>query len=144
MYVMEIISLLSLFTHLSSIPCPKISSFAKRTFVLNHFLRQAGLPDGIFSNQNPNLGKFWRDFQLKVLVYFWPLGLIHSHLVYIICGHLEYFTVVWYIFPPFWYVVPRKIWQPWRQGVGPMLTFFIQVEWSGRVERWAETVFCFS
>jgi hypothetical protein len=22
-----------------------------------------GLPDGIFSNQNPNLGKFWRDLQ---------------------------------------------------------------------------------
>jgi hypothetical protein len=40
-------------------------------------------------------------------------------------GHLEYFAtivyilwafgnfvVVWYIFPPLWYIVPRKIWQP--------------------------------
>jgi hypothetical protein len=41
-------------------------------------------------------------------------------------GHLEYFTaicyvlwpfgnvvVIWHIFPPFWYIVSRKIWQPW-------------------------------
>jgi hypothetical protein len=29
---------------------------------------------------------------------------------------LEYFMamlVIWYIFPPFWYIVPGKIWQPW-------------------------------
>jgi hypothetical protein len=35
-------------------------------------------------------------------------------------GHLVYFVAVWYIlwlfgmFYPFWYVVPRKIWQPFR------------------------------
>jgi hypothetical protein len=23
------------------------------------------------------------------------------------------FKVIWHIFSPFWYVVPRKIWQPW-------------------------------
>jgi hypothetical protein len=28
----------------------------------------------------------------------------------IFCGHLVY---VWYAFSHFWYVVPRKIWQPW-------------------------------
>jgi hypothetical protein len=33
-----------------------------------------------------------------------------------------YFTDIWYIlwlfgiFSPFWYVVPRKIWQPWSQA----------------------------
>jgi hypothetical protein len=26
----------------------------------------------------------------------------------------EYFKAIWYIFP-FWYVVPRKIWQPWQR-----------------------------
>jgi hypothetical protein len=44
----------------------------------------------------------------------------------IVYGHLEYITVIryilwplgnlaaiWYIFPPFWYIVSRKIWQPW-------------------------------
>jgi hypothetical protein len=36
-------------------------------------------------------------------------------------GHMTYFIAIWYIFPPilvcfrpFWYVVPRKIWQPRR------------------------------
>jgi hypothetical protein len=29
----------------------------------------AGLPDGIFK-KNPNLGKFWRVLQRKMLVYF--------------------------------------------------------------------------
>jgi hypothetical protein len=29
----------------------------------------AGLPDGIFSNQNPNLGKFCRVLQWKMLIY---------------------------------------------------------------------------
>jgi hypothetical protein len=41
-------------------------------------------------------------------------------------GHLEYFKAIWYnlwqfgivcgylvYFSPFWYFVPRKIWQPW-------------------------------
>jgi hypothetical protein len=26
-------------------------------------------------------------------------------------------VVIWYIFPPFWYVVQRKIWQPWSCSV---------------------------
>jgi hypothetical protein len=52
------------------------------------------------------------------------LGIFYDHLVYltaignilwpfgIFCGHLVYF-------PPFWYFVPRKIWQPgWRAAVG--------------------------
>jgi hypothetical protein len=43
----------------------------------------------------------------------------------ILCWHLKYFPVLWYIlwqlgtfcchleyYYPFWYVVPRKIWQP--------------------------------
>jgi hypothetical protein len=32
----------------------------------------------------------------------------------IFCGHLEYSMVIWYIFPPFWYVARKKIWQPRR------------------------------
>jgi hypothetical protein len=37
----------------------------------------------------------------------WPLGIFDCHLVY-----LMHFVVVWYIFPPFRYVEPRKLWQP--------------------------------
>jgi hypothetical protein len=49
-----------------------------------------------FQTKNPNLGKFRRVLQRKILVYFIP---------------------IWSILRPFgigiWYVVPRKIWQPW-------------------------------
>jgi hypothetical protein len=31
---------------------------------------QAGLPDGIFSNQKSQCGKFWRALERKILVYF--------------------------------------------------------------------------
>jgi hypothetical protein len=26
---------------------------------------------------------------------------------------IRWFLVIWYIFPTFWYIVSRKIWQPW-------------------------------
>jgi hypothetical protein len=72
----------------------------------------AGLPDGLFSNQK---SQFW-----KILVGLAKenLGIFYEHLVYftaignilwpfgIFCGPLVYFSL-------FWYVVPRKIWQPW-------------------------------
>jgi hypothetical protein len=46
----------------------------------------AGLPD--FQTKNPNLGKFWRILQWKMLVYF-----MYGHMVFlrssgISCGHL--------------------------------------------------------
>jgi hypothetical protein len=59
-----------------------------------------GLPDGIFSNQKPNLGNFWRVLQWTMLAYFmdiWsilqPFGTLN--------GHLVYFAVIWYISPRF-------------------------------------------
>jgi hypothetical protein len=80
--------------------------------------RRAGLPDGLFSNQNPILGKFWRVLFWKILVYFMatvyncqlPIGKFN--------GHLLHFVVIWYIFFSFWFIVPRKIWQPWRLASG--------------------------
>jgi hypothetical protein len=66
----------------------------KRRIVLRNLLvwLKAGLPDGIFSNQKSNLGlAFWYIS--------WPFGIFHLvHLVHLV---------------PFWYFVPRKIWQPW-------------------------------
>jgi hypothetical protein len=62
--------------------------------------------------KNPNLGKFWRALEWKMLVY--------------ICyDHLEYFTAFWFILWPFGIdcchlaycfgmLGSRKIWQPWR------------------------------
>jgi hypothetical protein len=38
----------------------------------------------------------------------WPILLLFG----IFYGHLVYFVVILVVFK-FWYVVPRKIWQPW-------------------------------
>jgi hypothetical protein len=62
-----------------------------------------------FQTENPVLGKFWRDLKWKILVYFTAIGPILRRLV---CSHLVYFMIIWYIFSPFWYVVARTIWQP--------------------------------
>jgi hypothetical protein len=72
----------------------------------------------VFSQKIPNFGKFWRVLQWKILVYFmtiWsifgPLEIFYGHFG-IFCGHLVYC-------PPFWYFVPRKIWQPWSRVTLP-------------------------
>jgi hypothetical protein len=64
-----------------------------------------------FQTQNPNLGRFWRALQWKMLMYFMAYWSIEGPFV-ILCGQLLNFVAIWYIFP-FWYVVRRKIWQPW-------------------------------
>jgi hypothetical protein len=72
---------------------------------------EAGLPDGLFSNQNRNLGKFWRALEWKMLLYFMIIWNILRHIWYklwpfgIVCGHLVYFS-------HFGVFRPRKIWQP--------------------------------
>jgi hypothetical protein len=50
----------------------------------------------VFKPKNPNLGKFWRTLEWKMLVYFmaiwsilWPFGLF--------CSHLVYFVAIWFI-----------------------------------------------
>jgi hypothetical protein len=70
-----------------------------------------GLPDGLFSNQKYQFGYILGGLAME------NLGVFYDHLVYftaignilwpfgIFCGHLVYFS-------PFWYFVPRKIWQP--------------------------------
>jgi hypothetical protein len=50
--------------------------------------------------KNPNLGKFWRVLQWKMLAYFLPFG--------IFCGFYWSFGN----FPLFWYAPPKEIWQP--------------------------------
>jgi hypothetical protein len=65
-----------------------------------------------FQTKNPTLGKFWRVLQWKMLVYFMDTWSILRPFV-IFYGHL----VSWHIFFPFWYFVPRKIWQPCQRVV---------------------------
>jgi hypothetical protein len=61
-----------------------------------------------FQTKRPNLGKFWRDLEWKMLIYFivfWNIlrscDVSYGHLVFGIGN-----------FPPFWYIASRKIWQP--------------------------------
>jgi hypothetical protein len=67
-----------------------------------------------FQTKNRNLGTFWRVLQWKMLVYFmdiWSI-LLQFDKVYV---HLVYFVLILYIFPMVWYIVPRKIRQPWTR-----------------------------
>jgi hypothetical protein len=55
------------------------------------------------------------------------VGIFYGHLVYIFYRLLVFFIDIWYIFgnfvyfPPFWYVVPRNIWQHCNQHVVQVL-----------------------
>jgi hypothetical protein len=80
-----------------------------------------GLPDGLFSTQNPNFGQFWRALQWKILVYFMTIWSTLRPLE-IFYGHLVYFVV------RFWYFVPRKIWQPCFYRVGAFCSSEVSFE----------------
>jgi hypothetical protein len=85
-----------------------------------------------FQTQNHDLGKFGWVLEWNMLlyvlfghctaiyyiycylVYFWPFGIFYGYLVN---------------FFPFWYVVPRKIWQPWV-AISSHLSLFRQTLFS--------------
>jgi hypothetical protein len=86
-----------------------------------------------FQTENPNLGKFWRVLRWKAVVYFttiwkilWPFGIHNSWPFGIVCGHLVYCVVIWYIFPALVYCTNinlatpvQKDSRPWfRHGCG--------------------------
>jgi cellulose synthase/poly-beta-1,6-N-acetylglucosamine synthase-like glycosyltransferase len=50
-----------------------------------------------FQTKNPDLGKFWRVLQQRVLVYFVVIGQIFRTFG-MFGGHLGYFVVIWSIF----------------------------------------------
>jgi hypothetical protein len=62
-----------------------------------------------FQTKNLNLGKFWRAFEWKRLVY--SMAIRNILLSF---GNL---LSIWYIFPAFWYSVARKIRQHHRRAV---------------------------
>jgi hypothetical protein len=66
------------------------------------------LPDGIFSNQKSKFGILREDLEMEYFMNIWSilksLCILYGHLVHL-CN--------WVYFPPFWYVVPRNILQPW-------------------------------
>jgi hypothetical protein len=68
-------------------------------YVLSRNVKQ-GCQTAYSQTKNPNLGKFWRVLQCKVLVYFMAISFIVLPFG-IFCGNLVNFTVVWYIFSRF-------------------------------------------
>jgi hypothetical protein len=63
-----------------------------------------------FHTKNANLGKFLRALGWKLLVYFmiiWYFSaiVVNSMANLYFCGHFGKFF-------PFWFIAPRKIWQP--------------------------------
>jgi hypothetical protein len=62
----------------------------------------------IFLNQNPNLGKFWRVLQWKILVYFMAIRSILRP-IGILYGHLVHFEFLWYIFHRVGRVYPKNL-----------------------------------
>jgi hypothetical protein len=71
------------------------------------------LPDGmhVFKPKNANLGKFRHVLQCKMFVNFIAISLFLLSLGLFMA--IGYILRSFGIFFPFWYVVPRKIWQPW-------------------------------
>jgi hypothetical protein len=76
-------------------------NFCHKTFKNKRDVLVAELPDGIFSNQNPILGKFLRVLQWKMLVYFMAIWSICVQPIGIFYCHLVYFIVIWYTLLPF-------------------------------------------
>jgi hypothetical protein len=63
-----------------------------------HVVQYQGCQMVCFQTKNPNLGKFWRVLQWKILVYFMTIWSILRPLK-IFYGHLVHFLLIWYIFP---------------------------------------------
>jgi hypothetical protein len=82
----------------------------------------AGLPDGLFSNRRSQFGYNWEGLCngrcCSILWQFWCV--LWSFCIHVIWGHLVYNF-------PFWYVVPRKIWQSWpgfSAGASPTIVSY--------------------
>jgi hypothetical protein len=72
---------------------------------------QPGLPDGFFSDQNSQFGDILEDLGMENVVIFSGHLEYFTTIVYILCAFGN-FVVILYIFPPLWYIVQSKIWQP--------------------------------
>jgi hypothetical protein len=77
-----------------------------------------------FQTQNPDLGKFWRVLQLKILENYMVILSI-LRLFGIFCGHLTYFMIIWYNFYRLGMLYQQKSGYP---GVGKQVSMaFVQV-----------------
>jgi hypothetical protein len=64
------------------------------------------LPDGIFSKQKYQFGQILEGLEMGTI------GIFYGYLDHCVFNvHLVFLSSIG-IFAPFWYIVPRKIWQP--------------------------------
>jgi hypothetical protein len=68
-----------------------------------------------FKTKNPNLGKFWRVLQWKMLVYLLAIWSILRPFG-IFCDHLVHFAFIWYIFSAFGIMYQEKSGNPGHAG----------------------------
>jgi hypothetical protein len=74
-----------------------------------HFVCAPGLPDDLFSDQKLQLVYILEGLAMDDVSVFYGHLLYFVAICYILwpfCGNLVYIS-------PFWYIEPRKIWQPW-------------------------------
>jgi hypothetical protein len=91
----------------------------------------------------PTCVYFWGPWNEICWYILWPFGILHDHLVYVMA--------IWYtlhsfgIFFPFWFIVPRKIWQPWYVCVLFWIRNNLQPKWQALVFSGANpTIFKFT
>jgi hypothetical protein len=92
-----------------------------------------GLPDG-FQTKNPNLGKFWRALEWKILVYNMAIWNILGPFV-IIYGRLVLFFVHLVYFPNLVCLDQGKSGNP--AGCTPAMFFFAVNQWQKSVHDWS-------
>jgi hypothetical protein len=87
------------------------SLLRKSLSIVDVFRLAQGCQMVCFQTKGPNLGKFWRVLQWKILVYILTIWSIlrPSEVFY---GHLVYFVVIWYISPRFGMLYHEKTGNP--------------------------------
>jgi hypothetical protein len=72
---------------------------------------EAGLPDGIFSNQKSQFGQILEGLEME------NVGIFYGYLenitaIWYILWPFGKLVIIWYFFSQFWFIVSKKIWQP--------------------------------
>jgi hypothetical protein len=76
-----------------------------------------------FQTKNPNLGKFWRVFQWKMLLYFTAICFTPFGIFY---GASAYFLVIWYIFHVFGILCRGKSSNPGYRKIPDEIRNFVE------------------
>jgi hypothetical protein len=96
--------------HASSSVAPRISMFV--SIRRNETSRIQGCQMVyIFAYQKSKFWYIWEGLGMENVVCFGPFGIFYVHLMYFMT--LEYILWSFGVFFTFWYVLQRKIWQPW-------------------------------